>query len=76
MMLKVYVGDYFLGKARDVAAADALVTAHACWLASEDGGGRLQATVDFRYVEPGVGIWRGTLEVEEAWRKRVPASAA
>lgn len=75
-MLKVYVGDYFLGKAGDVAAADGLVLAHAAWLVSQHDIPDAGDTIAFRYVEAGKGVWTGEMDIRDVRRWHEPVKGA
>ncbi|KWK51548.1 hypothetical protein WT81_27685 [Burkholderia stagnalis] len=62
-MLKVFVNDYFLGKARDLADADALAVGYAMWLVS---AGRFDSGVlPFHYSEHGTVVVSGDIACED-----------
>jgi hypothetical protein len=62
-MLKVTVNGYFLGKARDLADADALAVGYAAWLVS---AGKISVgTIPFEFRERGVVVVSGDIDVSD-----------
>lgn len=62
-MLKVFVNEYFLGKARDLADADALAVGYAMWMVSSGKFDR--GVIPFRYVEHGSVVVSGDIACED-----------